>query len=767
VNAAEQQPVGRPADGGRGEVPGARPASAAGPGQSAAELPEPAAGPAGSGPGPGGPRSVLDEIAAATAARGGAQARLDIQREAQASVSAGSNLTGGYAGRDISITNVTNHGYVESVAGVRVRRLSHTELDLAKIFVTPPGFDLPTSTDHPHLIVIRGPAGCGKTAAALRLLTGRCCDSIFEVAPEADVRRYLTQDPEEDAGYVLPNVSQQKADELGLFDLNGLSGRLRDRRSYLVLTMTLDIQLAAVGAAGAVLDLAARPDPHEVLGRHLAFHLTRGRGDGDSAQGGQRANALLEDAAVRELVDEAVQPGVALDRVAVLARALADGDARPGGDLVTNARVLLAAQDEASFVEWFRGLSADNRIFALALAVLNGEQYETVAEVAITFRDKLAQVVDEQTAGGHVRPSAPPRDWFGDGRTVRLVQLRAAVTHMTGQARLGGTAPVSVARFEDARVPGRLLLHVWLEYDELRPPLLRWLRTLGNHPVESVRIRAAVAVGTLATIAFDVVRALVLDQWASSDWARQRDAAAIALRNPSRNERLSDAVEALVESWIIDGSPRLRATAARAFGASLGERDPAAAMRQLERLAPTDALGVTNAICHSVTELLALPNDHGDDVKVLVLEQLSQWTVNRHAEHAMTGRAAFLIAAADLVDKVSSRTSGVDRWWPALLALAITVPRLAPTITYLWESALTSRDLSAAAVAVLTQWAQMLDDLPAGQRALVRLLDGARSPRTRTIVRHAAREWAKDPQAGALHTAPTVLALLDARSAQP
>jgi len=783
---------------------------------------------AGSGRGSGGPAvgKLRDGIRASNAAQGGIQANLATEREARIAVSAESIAA--RAGRDVvggvvtgNLYNwapqITNIMYAESNAGVRLRRLSLSDLAATEAFVPQPGFDAVEATARrTRLLVVRGQAGCGKRAAGLKVLVARTTGPIYELAPDSDLRKFLAQDPVEDAGYILPDLTQAQADALGSFDLLDLAGRLEQLRAYLVVTAASEVRIPGVRRAGLAAELTAAAKHTEVLSRQTAFYLAdlaayaggawdrrgtpKGRAGAENDQesterdqqatdGGQqaeeeraaaacRADQLLATDATRALVDARLGPQVRMETVAFLAQVLAEAAEEGDQDPAAAAQAKLVKVEDDDFEYWFNSLTSQTDpinpedkndpvllTLAIALAVLQGEPYETVTAAADTLRRFFLDPGDGRPAPVLVSATASPSISLTH-RDTELVRLRATLAATSVETRHGAVAPASVARYVDESYPRRVLLRAW-KVNQVQPRMLAWLRLLGGHSIETVKVRAAVATGALAALAFDVVRAEVLMPWALSDEPEERDAAAIALHDPAADERLADAVNRLVQSWMWDDdNPRLQATAMRAYGASLGERDLPEALRRLDELADTDDLRVLNAICHSVCELLLRADSPHTETRVL--EQLMRWTSGPRSEagraRARTGWFAFLIAAAGLVSHLPSPTRK-QLIWPALLRIATADQRRRAEIAYLWESALNA-ELWEAAQDVLDIWARMLDELPRAQEAFAQLVvDQAQSPRTLTILRRAADSWQKaDPDPFAARTAQTVLAHIAARS---
>ncbi len=100
--------------------------------------------------------------------------------------------------------------------------------------------------------------------------------------------------------------------------------------------------------------------------------------------------------------------------------------------------------------------------------------------------------------------------------------------------------------------------------------MLDWLREIGDDVGGRVAVRAALAVGHLATFAFDTVRRDVIVPWAGSSAGDERELAAVALALPARDPGTAGRAVRLVAEWSWRKGGAARITAARALGTSVG-----------------------------------------------------------------------------------------------------------------------------------------------------------------------------------------------------
>jgi len=659
-------------------------------------------------------RALGREFSQRAAQPGSTGERLDAERDAR------SNFTGAdvHAAKVVGGDEISYTIYTAVTTQLKVVELSAKDLDLDLAYVRPPGFARPEAALRSRrIVVLRGKADSGRYAFARHLLLRLSVGPVRRLHPETDLGSITSSDLDP-GGYLLADLTPQNAARLLAFDLDRLSGELGPSRA-MVITVAEgvpfsdpDVEQRVIGVAGC--------DVQAVLEAHLARIVGQP----------EQASAILADADVSALCKEQLldaRPAVAVRLATLLGTA-----EQP---IAATVRAKLTVKQPTDIEGWFSKLTdLDTQTLALGVAVLGGEPYELVAGASDSLKRRLEP------------PDQPPRaaSPFGATRGSRLRALNAHLVPSEMTARHGGTAPGLVVRFEDRTLAKDLLLHIWDEYDELRPELLNWLRVCAGSEVPTVRVRAAVATGILAARAFDHVRSTIILPWARSKDPNLRDAAAAALGVAADRPDLRDAVLGLVSAWSADDfSAELRATAIRAWRVALSEEEGStASIALLERLGGDDDPVVVEAVCESVAEMLEY-KECAFSSSALAL--LLSWVKSRNPERRTTAKLAFLLSAADLVREVPGRG-----YLPTLLDLGVQDPATATKIAALWAVTLNSADLNRAAKEVLSEWARLADAGFAGSSALGRLMAAvATDDRTSRIIALAAAGWTRAPRSKA------------------
>jgi len=578
---------------------------------------------------------------------------------------------------------------------VRSGRVAEDRLrDVAAVHVRPSYYERAEAVlRRRRVVVLRGRSARGKGTTGLRLLDELRPARVWLVDPDIDVRRVDPADVGSDRGYLIDAIRPAELDGLRGFDLVRIGDLLRERGSYLVVTAD-DRLPVGEDVEGYVVECGDEvPDPELVLRRHLGALLGPDRIEARDALAG------------RPWVQDRLRNCPAPRDVERLARVL---------DAVHRGRV---AEDQApalfgTFVRqevtsWLaRHSPLETWAFRIALAVCNGEAYETVLRVARLLEEHLRR------AGPAVAADRPARTAFGADRTTRLAQARAHVVPLSRPWGAGRTPVVETVEFVNPSYPAEVLRAVWQEYDDEREPLLDWLRELGGDVDLRVRVRAAVAVGTLVSYAaFGRIREAVLDRWAGSADPRCRESAAVALRPPAEEDASASLVLETLRCWARRTEPPERqATAARAYGDMVGPLFPDRALRALRSLASARHPIVQTAVVAAVVELFERGRQRP------VLRALVQWTAEPGAARAQVGRYAFLALSA------SSSPGPRGEYWPALLRLVDRDERCLDELAVLWRRLLNTGYTRDVAVRVRQRWVLAADRDPALSRPLGRLL---------------------------------------------
>jgi hypothetical protein len=695
--------------------------------------------------GAGGIQGLRDGLAALASLPGAARERLGAERDA-------------VNGLRVTAGQVVGSQYVYNLGAgpnpVALARVSAEEIEEAsEAFVRQAGSDaLARAVETRPLVLLSGPAGAGKCALARALLVETGPRPIYLIDPATDIGALYNADLEQGADFIFADLRPEAADRLTSFDVRRLEARLAGRDCRLIITVPSTVRIPDAAVRSQVVSIARGPEGKAVAAKQLEWRL----GPGDAA----RAAGLLRRADVRALILKALG-GEPLAKAAELGRLLADAAAEgPDDEVADKAASRLGADDDQAFAVWLEGLpDLSTQCLAIAVAVFGGEAYETVASLGVKLEDLL------QTEEGPGNPPVRKRgELIGGTRSRRLAAIEATLTRSRVETRYGG-AHGQVVRYRHPGKAVRVLRHIWAEYDEIREILPSWLRVSAGGQLPTVGVRAAVAAGMLAGGAFDRIQTQILVPWAADRRARIRDAAAVALHVAASESGHAAAACNLVLAWSADGSnPRLRSTAARAWRV-IFERDGAeAAFGLLHSLAAAAEEYVTDSVCRSLTEYMAL---EGGRYCLDALDLIAQWAEGGYGpHHRLVGELAFLYAAADLVERTPAAGSGAAQSRPSLYAAAERDNRVWALTAALWAQTLSSPDVYESAHRILAEWAVMLEPDSRARASFVELLAGAAvDERTAMIIRHEAAKWANGVDGrAALRTASAILHRIPARS---
>jgi len=522
-----------------------------------------------------------------------------------------------------------------------------------------------------------------------------------------------------------------------------------------------DVRLSFAGTLGPP------PPAVEIVAAHLRYLL--------GVDGRDTAESLLRDDRVAELVAEWLVSDGHPQRAAELARLLHDTTRDPDYS-IDKVRERIGRLSTEGFETWFDNTSdLSVRCLVIALAVLHGFPYETVADAARILERLLVPEEPEE-------PAANRRDPFTSRRSLRVEAALARLVRTIEPIKYG-IAPVDIVRFLDPSWPQRVLERIWTEYDDVRPALVDWLRQLIRHPWERVRVYAATAAGYLSRLSFPYVRSLVLEPWATSDDLYEREAAAVAVTVPARDSGLAEQVNRMIRSWQReDATANRHYTVARTHGGPLGQLDPGRALTALGALAAVADRRTRYAIRDSIADLVT----EGDEaVRDEVLPAWRDWI--ERDDRAATGPGDTLRTRtrAELLDRAKSlrftaffaflglchnvrmrrpvEAADDGAGWPGVLWLAGTSDSRRDLVARLWYQSLDSSMSHAAAHDVLDRWARQLNRDPDGAAALAEMLVvcARSSDRTLRTVRRRIQLWSAPETGNAPQTAAAVAAALD------
>lgn len=513
-----------------------------------------------------------------------------------------------------------------------------------------------------RVVLLQGRPGSG------RMTTGKL--ALLHADPEEYNRVLVTGDRRDQTVRVARLLILDEPLELRREDLDGGVGYVLDatdevprRRAANVIAHLEDIAadcriVVLVGndcrLDGRTVD-QVMPDPEKVFVNHLEYMLGSVMRDPSIWVDKIRGAPELNDA-LRELT-----PQMAFTTAWEVNRAYQDHG--PGEDI----EVYLAGLDALLLADVREMLRDDGpetlrkRCFVIAAAVLNTLSAVTVSRATLDLvalvegrgQDDAAATTPswEQLTDwlAHARATAPPAAARGEGRFVRL--NRSAQAHATLEV-------------------------VWEEHPTVREVLSTWLERLSEHPDQAVRIKAAHAVGTLATFDFGVIEREFLRPWAKSRRVSHHQLASWVLEAAVTYDGITDRVRKLLRRWA-KGTRTQQSVAASAYGSAIGTlwlEDTLNAFEAISKVVGPRRL--QDAVARSLADLF------GDDREMRILETLHQWSADPYPSQRRTAALTFNRLTTRL-ESEQGRTGMAD-------LLRHTDPRLLEFMTGLWWNALSA-----------------------------------------------------------------------------
>jgi hypothetical protein len=600
---------------------------------------------------------------------------------------------------------------------VRLRRLSRRQIDLIRdTFVPPDGFDeVRAGFEKNRAVILRGPAGCGKQAIAVRMLRELSLGELFQLDSSVDLAQLAQlmetgvkgrDRIEPGAGFLL----NQPSNFAGLYGsvLQTLEEALDQADARLVLTIDSGASVPDQDLFDYVVTVTATPRYEQIVESHLRYRLSD-----------HEAALLLSRTDLQEVIDSRLATDPSCKLAAALAEKIAEvSDASDDEETfgIEEIKTWDEQRGAESFDTWFARLGdTRTRVFAVALAVLNGLPYDAVARAARMLYSAFERPPYMVTASADdVQPEGLRP--FRISRREWLEKLRARISDAEIRGVYGHSV-TEVVEYRDPDYASKVIRWAWSDY-EVQDTLLDWLGQLADDPSEQVSIFAGLALGRLATKSFDFLGRNVLGPWANGRAKGRREAVAYALRVVvAADPGLRGNVRTLVSGWYANEQrPFAQATAARAWGVAYGPIDRAEAFRQLDRLCETDDIRVATAVGDSIADLLETGSE-GFACSVLVRLAESIHDTQRSA----TIQLIFLILAAGLIDREPGAAEGTAVPWPFLLRLMTRAPQARGAIVGLWRFVLNEALFHEEAERVMTWWAAAAEEHPAVRGAFLRL----------------------------------------------
>jgi len=455
-----------------------------------------------------------------------------------------------------------------------------------------------------HLLILWGNSRLGKRTTAIHLLLS-CLhgEDIFEIDPTVDKLSSLQCESKQ--MYVIDTLAPDSASKLSNYVLRGLSQKLTQKDSYLIITIDSSWRISQEALGDYLINWSELPKNETVLETHLVWYLKTTEA------------VIISDTLNQPDIDEILNNKLLPDDIDRLAELLAKvlKNELKLEEALAGFRVRVQQKVES----WFDEHEDPRlRIFMISLAVFSGSKYQTV----INASQDLQSILRPQIENGQTYDSEP---LFNKKRSQWLQYVSAHVVQGYENTEFGNSA-VELIELDNPAFQPAVLYYVWHEYDQYRERLLKWLHELGSHRDFQVRIRVAAAVGELSKYAFGDVLDQVLRHWANCDDERLQRLAAISLSIPVFESKIAPQVLSLLHHWSKDkNNYKLRWTAAAAYGGYVGLRFPDIALRDLFVIAQVVDGHIFSAVAESVVTLFEagkfLPSQY-----FTVLNALQLWT---------------------------------------------------------------------------------------------------------------------------------------------
>ncbi|WP_188194557.1 hypothetical protein [Nonomuraea sp. SYSU D8015] len=266
--------------------------------------------------------------------------------------------------------------------------------------------------------------------------------------------------------------------------------------------------------------------------------------------------------------------------------------------------------------------SALSRHFLISSAVLYGLPEAIVSDAALSLAQRIRQ--DEQRESAEEDRGFPV--WEQLSQWIAHPGLDAAEAARGGEGQRIEVRP---------GMADRLLTTVWKQVPVIRPGLYDWLAELVGDDDWRVRLKAAHAVGKLATCDFQVI-----DDRFFTPWSKEKGRAKV-LAWALESAALADPdVAALVrdrlKGWTT-GTYLQRLSAALAYGSTVGIRHIGEALDALHTVAAAAVrLETCDGVAHSVAEV------YTSDTASTVLREVARWAIGEHVGERLTAALAFV-----------------------------------------------------------------------------------------------------------------------------
>jgi hypothetical protein len=464
--------------------------------------------------------------------------------------------------------------------------------DLKEQFVQPTQFDRAYNVLRDSRVVVLCGAYSGRTFTGRKLLLQHGHDRIAHLNGARSLATIDATELEKDAGYLW------RASDVG--DL-AFPGNEMDQAAHIMRGMECRLVI--------IVDADSRV-PHEAcrdtvnLSPPNATEVARAviRRQDEVIQG--RALAIV-DSDFAAALNEGDPPSKAT-RAADLAISVANGDLN-----AIAALDMLTENVDQAIATAYKDWSVLEFSTALAIAVLENKPLDEVSDHALRL-DQLIRTAE-------LAPDAKlsPRGVFAKS-TDDLLQDVCARTDLRDHPRHSGLDEETV-RFVRHDWAEAAVCHIWRQYRPVHPLLLEWMcspELLDRFPSSCVDTLCLVT----RIPAHDPLQ--MIDHLAAGNPLSHRKLASWTLVRLADVHNLQPVVDQTLDTWVDEGSPSRRATAAMTYALRFSKTDPRRALDRLQTIAgKTTSYRVRSTVVHSLLFMLKDAPEH----RWIVLEALCSW----------------------------------------------------------------------------------------------------------------------------------------------
>lgn len=497
--------------------------------------------------------------------------------------------------------NSTNHHYWYAESRkprLDDRRIPEEEIALVKEnFVERPGFEEALATLQRNRLLFLLGEGTGRSLTSIRLLEECEVRSISRLSERRSFDSLAGSDLEPGCGYVWEGLDKEWQDDIISASVDRVAAWATQYECFVVVI----VDYAVSSDLQKYTERLGRPDPVKI-----ALAVLRSQ----HGLSPEKADKVL-DAGFRERLPGDSAPNIA-EFVAI--RAWEVHTEKRDRDEALNE----VSQDlRKSVALWF--LNDWNPIeyaMLVAISVFENRDYDDV----IASAEKLENMIYQRDDG----KSVEKRKIFDFSKSEILFHLSATVSQHRHTDK-GGLYKETV-HFRRSGWAQEAFRRAWIEYDLLRPVIVDWMAKQAKNGFQWYCAKALHDV--LVNVPHSDPLAHV-DDLARMQSREANELAAELLGRLTRDPQTRDVAEPTLRDWCT-GSRHFhrKLTAALVYATDYGLREPAVALRELEKIAQTSA-NLNSVVSKGIMSLLNEPAN-----RTLVLRTLVKWT---HPAPVQTG----------------------------------------------------------------------------------------------------------------------------------